>query len=65
VDGRPAPILAADHALRAVYLPSGPHTARFTYDPVSFRLGVFATLFALLLVSILFLLETRNAKHNS
>ncbi|HUS14938.1 MAG TPA: YfhO family protein [Chloroflexia bacterium] len=39
VDGAPTPILTADHALRAVALPSGTHTVRFAYEPLAFTAG--------------------------
>ena len=39
LDGRPVPILTADHALRAVYLPAGAHQVRFVYQPAAFYLG--------------------------
>jgi hypothetical protein len=51
VDGQPVPILTADHALRAVAVPGGAHTVRFTYAPGSFRLGAGLTALALLVVA--------------
>jgi hypothetical protein len=39
VDDRDANVLPADSALRAVRLPAGDHTVRFTYRPASFALG--------------------------
>jgi hypothetical protein len=39
VDGQPAPILTANHTLRAVYLPAGDHVVRYHYAPLSFTLG--------------------------
>jgi uncharacterized membrane protein YfhO len=47
VDDAPTPILTADHALRAVYLPAGSHTVRFTYAPLAFRAGAALALGAL------------------
>ncbi len=43
VDGQPAPILTADHALRGVYLPAGAHTVQFRYRPASFAWGAVIT----------------------
>lgn len=40
LDGTPARILVANHALRAVELPAGDHEAEFTFRPGSFRLGL-------------------------
>jgi hypothetical protein len=51
VDGQAVPILTADHALRAVAVPGGAHTVRFTYAPGSFRLGAGLTVAALMLVA--------------
>jgi hypothetical protein len=39
VDGAPTPLVTTDHALRGVYVPAGSHTVRFSYEPLSFRLG--------------------------
>ncbi len=44
VDGTPAPILHADHAFRAVWLPAGQHTVVFTYAPRSVRIGALVSL---------------------
>ncbi|HEV7732152.1 MAG TPA: YfhO family protein [Candidatus Binatia bacterium] len=46
VDGMPAPILHADHAFRAVWLPAGQHTVVFTYAPWSVRIGLMVSLLA-------------------
>jgi hypothetical protein len=46
LDGAPTPIHRADYALRAVRVPAGPHTVRFEYAPLSFRLGLTASLLA-------------------
>ncbi len=46
VDGTPSPILHADHAFRAVWLPAGQHTVVFTYAPRSVRIGLLVTLCA-------------------
>lgn len=39
VNGRPAPILRVDHALRGVVVPAGTSTIQYTYAPSSFRVG--------------------------
>ncbi|MGE3841110.1 MAG: hypothetical protein AB7I50_05940 [Vicinamibacterales bacterium] len=39
IDGQPAPLLRADHALRAVWVPGGEHLVRFTYRPRSIIWG--------------------------
>jgi hypothetical protein len=61
VDGLPAPILTADHALRAVYVGPGLHTVRFSYEPLSLRLGAALTLAALLALAGLLLGARRPA----
>jgi len=40
VDGRPSPILPAQLAFRAVYVPSGPHRVVFRYTPAGFLAGL-------------------------
>ncbi|MBV9355926.1 MAG: YfhO family protein [Chloroflexi bacterium] len=40
VDDQPAPVLVADHILRAVPVPAGQHTLRLRYAPPMMRLGV-------------------------
>jgi hypothetical protein len=61
VDGLPAPILTADHALRAVYVAAGTHAVRFSYEPLSLRLGAALTLAALLALAGLLLGARRQA----
>ena len=41
------PILIANHAFRALYLPEGTHTVTFDYQPMSFQIGVWLTLISL------------------
>jgi hypothetical protein len=33
IDGQPTPIYTADHFLRAIYAPAGPHQVEFRFDP--------------------------------
>lgn len=40
VDGREVSVLRADYLFRAIELPAGAHRVGFTYDPVSFKIGV-------------------------
>jgi len=49
VDGRPTKILRGNLLLRAVAIPRGNHQVMFRYDPASFRLGVFMSIFAFLI----------------
>lgn len=50
VDGRPAPIVAADGVLRGVLVPPGPHCLEYRYQPASWRWGVVVTLLAAVLL---------------
>ncbi len=47
VDGVPTPIHRANLLLRAVQVPPGAHSVRFTYRPLSFRLGALLSTLAL------------------
>jgi hypothetical protein len=40
VDGRPAPVLRANYAFRAVAVEAGAHTVEFRYQPRSFQIGL-------------------------
>ncbi|HET8523698.1 MAG TPA: YfhO family protein, partial [Thermomicrobiales bacterium] len=40
IDGQQTPIYAADTVLRAIRLPAGDHSIRFSYDPPSLRYGL-------------------------
>ena len=39
MDGQPAVMERANLAFRAVYVPQGTHTVRWTYRPASYRVG--------------------------
>jgi uncharacterized membrane protein YfhO len=43
VDGQAQPLLTADHVLRAVALPAGPHEVRFHYHDPAVRRGLTLT----------------------
>jgi hypothetical protein len=40
VDGQPEPILRANYAFRAVYIPAGQHTVQFVFAPVIWKVGL-------------------------
>ncbi len=47
VDGINTPVRKANYAFRAIYVPQGTHTVRFTFDPLSFKIGVIISLLSL------------------
>ena len=47
IDGRPAQWETADYVLRAVKLPAGRSSVEWSYQPASFKVGLFITLAAL------------------
>jgi len=47
VDGQETKVLKADYALRAVHLSEGQHKVRFTFDPLSFKIGALLSLLGL------------------
>jgi hypothetical protein len=65
VDGRPAELLRADHALRAVAVPAGRHRVEFRYESPSVRQGMVLSLAsvvaALLLLGAGWVLGRRRA----
>ena len=44
LDGRPVRIMRGDYAFRAIAVPEGNHRVRFVYKPLSFRIGLWASL---------------------
>lgn len=54
VDNNPTKIYQADYTFRGIFLPSGKHTVKFLYQPLSFQLGLYLTLLsAVILLSII------------
>jgi uncharacterized membrane protein YfhO len=45
VDGKEKPILRANHFFRAVALSKGAHVVEFKYDPLSFTIGAWISVF--------------------
>jgi hypothetical protein len=60
VDGQEAPVFRANALVRAVPLGGGHQRVEFVYAPVSFRVGAWISLAALLVVSGLFFLPRRS-----
>jgi uncharacterized membrane protein YfhO len=63
VDGKPAQLLRANFAFRAVKLPPGEHTVRFSYRPLSFFLGAALTFIGLLACVLWMWAGSRGEKH--
>jgi len=61
IDGRPAAVVPADLAFRAVYVPAGDHTVVFAYRPAGFAAGLGVTTIGLTIVVGLVLLPRRFA----
>ncbi len=55
IDGKPAEILRADHALRAVVVPAGQHTVSFRFVSAAFRNGLLLSLVSVALALALLL----------
>jgi len=53
VNGRPADLLRANYAFRAVLLPPGNHQVRFYFQPSPWRIGVLCSLLTWAILSIL------------
>ncbi|HWP48322.1 MAG TPA: hypothetical protein VNM22_14250 [Candidatus Limnocylindrales bacterium] len=52
IDNRPDTLLPTDYLFRGVYLKEGPHTVEFIYDPLSYKLGLYVSLFSLSLYAL-------------
>lgn len=66
VDGEPAEVREADHALGAVAVPAGQHTVRITFAPTALRLGTGVSVAALLaLVAALLVTQRRGRQPGS
>ncbi len=55
IDGTEAPIYAANHLFRGLFVQPGEHTVVFSYRPQSWRQGVGISLFGLLILAVLLL----------
>lgn len=60
VDGVKTNVIIADHALRAVSVPTGRHTVIFRYQPGSFRYGAWISLISLIIVIGWFSIKRRQ-----
>jgi len=55
IDGRAVPVMRADFALSAIPMAQGSHEVRFSFEPLSFRIGAILSALALLAVAALLL----------
>jgi hypothetical protein len=60
VDGRPADLVQADHALGAVFVPVGRHEVRLRYEPEAWRLGELISGLSVLLLLTLAIVPLRR-----
>ncbi len=51
VDGKESEIYPTDYTFRSIYLKKGPHTVRFVYDPLSYKLGKIISILSLLFIA--------------
>ena len=63
VNGREAPIAPANYAFRAVPIPAGDSTITFTYDPASYRIGLFLSCLSLCVVGALLAAGAARSHH--
>jgi len=59
IDGIKTQIYRADYVFRAVKVPSGEHTVKFIYEPLSYKIG---QAFTLLTIAFIFLLVLKRVK---
>ncbi|HUF17400.1 MAG TPA: hypothetical protein VMS12_05075, partial [Thermoanaerobaculia bacterium] len=62
VNGRPAELLLADYAFKAVLVPPGSSVVTFMYDPASFKVGLVTSLAALSILILLTTIEVRRRR---
>ncbi len=63
VDGAAAPVLRADHTLRAVPVPAGDHRVTLWLDPASLKLGALLSAASLILAVALLILAAITSRH--
>jgi uncharacterized membrane protein YfhO len=54
-------IYRANHALRAIVVPRGSSSVVFSYDPLSFKLGMLATIASIFAIGVIYLLSRKYA----
>ena len=61
IDGQSRPIYRANYIGKAVFIPAGRHTVQFAYRPLSFRVGIWLSLFMLFLLIIVAVMKNHSA----
>lgn len=64
VDGEPAPLYVADHALRAVPVPAGEHTVELRYESRSLQVGLAVSLATALALLALVIVAIRHRRRD-
>lgn len=54
IGGKQVPLLRANYAFNAIALPAGTSEVEFSYEPLSFRLGLWISGFSALVAALLF-----------
>jgi hypothetical protein len=62
IDGHEVPLLNANYAFRAVYLPDGQHQVEFYYRPASFTIGETLSLWGLFIIFGVCIFEIYTAR---
>ena len=65
VDGEPAPLYVADHALRAVPVPAGEHSVELRYESWTLRAGLAVSLAAYLALAFLAISAARRRRRET
>jgi hypothetical protein len=60
IDGKETRICRANYTFRAIVVPNGIHTIKFSYEPYSVKIGIAISLISLLLYFILYIIYIRR-----
>lgn len=60
IDGKEQEILRADYTFRAVVVPGGNHSVKFKYQPESFKIGVFVSVFGVITLCLWGLIKRKE-----
>jgi uncharacterized membrane protein YfhO len=53
IDGSPVPVTRANYAFPAIFISSGPHHVRFSFEPWTFKAGLSITVLTLILFGVM------------